>query len=508
MRTIACLLLLLLLVPTGLAVRLALGQRPASAPATTTETAPADSPGNKPRLRQYLGVGSCSAAACHGAVEPRARGGVRHDEYHIWLEDDPHARAYSALRGPQGTAILERLHVVRDGQVIDPAGWRNCVACHDLDPPPPQQGPNFTHHEGVSCEACHGPAEDWLAGHYTRDFQRLDGPTKHARFGLQPLAAPLDRARACVGCHVGDAQREVNHDLIAAGHPPLKFELTAYLDLLPKHWNDQRQRTRMPDLERRMWLAGQFATAEAALALFEARARRTGEGMWPELAVYDCFGCHQDLASGRWNEVALPPGPRRVGRPRWSDWDTWLLAELAAEDPAGEAFVQQVRGVREKLEERLVPLPDPLAAEAAAAGQALRAWLEASQWHTWLSADPDGSPESRSEITRDLAARLARLRGAPPQPTIRNWDQATQIYLALAAWNIAQQNEAAAKGHSAAGEHRRRLTEVRRLLAFPDGYDSPAQWNRPTADQPPARGADTVRTELQSLLESMFQPHP
>src|SRR5690606_32482371 len=88
---------------------------------------------------------------------------------------------------------------------------------------------------GVGCEDCHGPADEWLNLHYRDGWPEAFPEAATAMQALRPTAA---RADVCLRCHVGDGLgREVNHDLIAAGHPRLKFELTLYSDAMPRHWD-------------------------------------------------------------------------------------------------------------------------------------------------------------------------------------------------------------------------------------------------------------------------------
>ena len=59
---------------------------------------------------------------------------------------------------------------------------------------------------------------------------------------MRALDAPLVQAQVCVGCHVGAPAkdgvpaRDLNHDLMAAGHPRLIFELSSYQANMPPHW--------------------------------------------------------------------------------------------------------------------------------------------------------------------------------------------------------------------------------------------------------------------------------
>src|SRR5438270_762444 len=74
-----------------------------------------------------------------------------------------------------------------------------------------------------------------------------------------------------------------------------------------------RRPPRHPRDEGRTWALGQLASADAALALLEQRARH---GAWPEFAEYDCYGCHHGL-TGR----PKPGNPRRT-----LAWGSWYFA--------------------------------------------------------------------------------------------------------------------------------------------------------------------------------------
>src|SRR5205807_1861790 len=93
-------------------------------------------------------------------------------------------------------------------------------------------------------------------------------------------AEPARLAETCVGCHVGSpavpafpGARDVNHDLIAAGHPRLNFEFAAFLFNLPRHWNEEKK-TPSPGAEGGTWVVGQAITAKAALELLAHRANQ------------------------------------------------------------------------------------------------------------------------------------------------------------------------------------------------------------------------------------------
>ena len=102
-----------------------------------------------------------------------------------------------------------------------------------------------------------------------------------------------DRATICSGCHVGApadlgrsfAVRDMNHDMIAAGHPRLNFDFGEFMRRLPRHWHQAN-----PASPVREWLIGRVVHAEAAC----------------KLAVY-LHGLAGDLAEAAEGEVALTP---------------------------------------------------------------------------------------------------------------------------------------------------------------------------------------------------------
>jgi len=97
--------------------------------------------------------------------------------------------------------------------------------------------------EGVSCESCHGPAENWLLSHSRKDYSHAD--RVHA--GMRDLKNPYVRANTCVACH-----QNVDSDLLRAGHPELIFELDGQAVTQPKHWRKELDKPG-PQL----WLVGQ-----------------------------------------------------------------------------------------------------------------------------------------------------------------------------------------------------------------------------------------------------------
>ncbi|TVP98957.1 MAG: hypothetical protein EA381_11135 [Planctomycetaceae bacterium] len=417
-----------------------------------------------------ISAASCAASGCHGGPRPGvadpASGGL--SAYPLWLERDPHARAWDSLCKPDGVAMMNRLGILVDGQIADLAGFNNCLACHnthqadssDLGNAPRQP-------EGVGCAACHGPAQQWVHEHYSADWN----PAAATRSGFVQNADLVTRARMCASCHVGDQDRDMNHDLIAAGHPPLRFEMASHHSRLPKHWRDagaNESSEDAADFESRLWAAGAIASADAWLALTSARAQgHTSVSTWPELASYDCGSCHQNLRLATGDALS---DPERRGAAKLASWDLAPLSYLThAHAPSrsvrrSDASLRQhanstnagdlqkgLESLRRELERMTVANPDRVAELTAE----LRDLLPA------LAAD---SSRFHQAAAPDLQAWLTTI-GRETDPT-RSWESASQFYLLLAAtrhkWPVPRQAELTA--------HARR---IRFELALPDGLDSP-----------------------------------
>jgi hypothetical protein len=112
--------------------------------------------------------------------------------------------------------------------------------------------------------------------------------------GMVNTASELVRAKACSLCHVGGPDRDMNHDIIAAGHPALYFDYATYLKAYPKHWREEPHSPPATALER--WLIGQVTKADSELELIETRiASAHPHSTWPEFSNQQCTSCHQPL---------------------------------------------------------------------------------------------------------------------------------------------------------------------------------------------------------------------
>jgi hypothetical protein len=458
---------------------------------------------------RYAGAGGCAAAACHGDATASEKPSWR-SSYSRWIgERDPHSIAYAVLKSDTSKRILWLL----DGGQSDPRAeknkpWSNstphkdnrCLTCHSITPDAHTELPESLLADGVSCEGCHGPAASWIASHTTLGWL-ADGAKRYQFAGrgspdsrMWNTKDPVSRANICVRCHVGGSDRDVNHDLIAAGHPRLNFEYHAFMANLPRHWDDNRDRERLQaepqstaakpaDYEARLWAIGQVASAQAALHLLEQRVKHTVQDQsvgspeeltnakewrhgsiapaWPELAEYSCYACHHDIKAPR--VTNSDPAPRR--RPLGSlPWGTWYFSDVQSKlfslDSAGLAPLGKVvEPVREAME-KPVALPKDVAAKVAGEKAHIAS----------LPQEQQGRRISLADIDRWLAA-FREL--SPPE----SWDEATQRYLALHALMKSHRKLAAKSAKLDYDAIERDLEEIRKRLQFEPGYQSPGHLN-------------------------------
>ncbi len=398
----------------------------------------------------FQGVSSCSASACHG----NGLAGAPCSECTTWALHDPHARAYSVLLDKRSRDIEEKLNPGKGEH--RPEQNQLCLNCH-VQPGIMQadRSPRFQLADGVGCESCHGAAGNWLHEHTLPGWKKLDQAEKH-RLGMLQTANLRVRAEVCTTCHVGKSGVEVNHDLIAAGHPRLRFEFAAYLANYPRHWPEDTDSKRYKDPEAEAWLAGQQASTEAALRLLADRAG-SGTAVWPELAEHDCYACHHDLAPHGWRQDRLPELKRQgasppVSRPGALLLNDWYYAALPV----------AVNGLDLTRLKRL--MTRPAAEKSAVAADATKLAHELAG-KVLPAAD-------RNTLLAGLGAEAVR-------PGRSSWDRDTQLYLGAVALTAADHNPSAAGLAQAVTAVGSLLNEA--FLVRPAArLDSPAGY-RPTA---------------------------
>jgi Cytochrome c554 and c-prime len=287
---------------------------------------------------KYIGPGSCAATSCHGSVKPVAGSRILQNEYSTWILQDKHSRAYQALTGEVGERMARILKL--GAKAEDSA---KCLACHALYATAEQRGRPFEISEGVSCESCHGPASAWLGPHTTRDWPH----EKSVALGMRDTRNVIHRSELCLECHLGTREKFVDHEMIAAGHPDLYFELDSFSAVMPRHWKVPRETTPGKPVEDaawsgvRDWATGQAVQLRASIERLAWRAkgeRADKKDAWPEYAELSCFACHHSLgpAKDSWRQEQGYPG-RRPGDPPFNASRYVVFKIFAEQVDAGSA---------------------------------------------------------------------------------------------------------------------------------------------------------------------------
>ena len=283
---------------------------------------------------QHLGVVNCASSLCHGSVGSWKDANILQNEYVTWSRVDKHAtRAYHVLLTERSQKIARNLGIKEPAHQA-----KVCLDCHAHNPPAAQRGERFKVADGVSCEACHGPAEGWIQSHVAPGATHAD----NVKRGLYPTSDPVAQARLCLSCHFGNRDKFVTHRMMGAGHPRMSFELDTFSQTQPPHFAidaDWEKRKGAWDSVR-VWAVGQaLAAAELLEVLLDPK--RSRDGLFPELVVFDCHACHHPMSDVRW----APRANSSPGRIRLNDANLLMLRQIVRRTlPAEEAnaFSQRV----------------------------------------------------------------------------------------------------------------------------------------------------------------------
>jgi hypothetical protein len=319
--------------------------------------------------QKYIGPGSCAATSCHGSVAPIAGSRILQNEYSTWIVKDKHSRAYQALTSEIGERIVRILKLNAKAEESP-----KCLTCHALYTKPEERGRAFEISEGVSCENCHGPAAAWLGPHVTRDWPH----EKSMALGMHDTRDVIHRTEKCLECHLGTREKFVDHEMIAAGHPDLFFELDSFSAVMPRHWKTPRETAPGKPIEDgawggvRDWSTGLAVQLRAELERLAWRAkgeRFDKKDVWPEYSELSCFACHHALgpAKDSWRQEHGYAG-RRPGDPAWNGSRYIVFRSLAKQiDPGGaEDLDRRLSAVANEMS-KLNPDRDTVATMAAAA---------------------------------------------------------------------------------------------------------------------------------------------
>jgi hypothetical protein len=275
--------------------------------------------------------------------------------------------------------------------------------------------------------------------------------------------------------------RDVNHDLIAAGHPRLNFEFSAYLENMPSHWDEKDENAGQvgssgasANFPVRAWSIGRLTTIQAALALLEKRLPETealpepllehgsaaakGAARWPEFTEYGCFSCHHDLRDQTWRRAPRANGAT-PGAPRWGTWissgSEELLTALVAGPESGSAMASLNRVAR------AMEKPGELPRIKSALQEASRSIKKCLN-----------DVAKRGFDVKTIEDLIERINNPQAWDNVSSWDEAAQRYLALVP--LFQSWLALAPNRTPKQEAlRERLAELLERLKYPKGFDSP-----------------------------------
>lgn len=433
-------------------------------------TLPFSPPTTEPYL---LGAGSCSASGCHNANGHSAAKG---SEYSTWIASDPHAQASSVLGSDRSQKMLAR-YLGNSATTVDPQKEPLCLSCHVFPDPALKEGSyagRFSAADGVSCEACHGKASRWVSAHYQESWKTLSSAEK-SKFGFVDTKDLTTRARTCVPCHVGEKEMDVNHDLIAAGHPRLRFEMGSYLaNYSSPHWRQSDEIARNPNHSWNLWTTGQVITTKASLDLLSYRANQKTKP-WPELSEYNCVSCHHSLSGFYGN---LPSN----GKMLFGTWNN-LSGEFPAYSPLNALWDNRSKEDLGSLTRLMVKIGTHRA-EVGSLAERLAQKLD--QGTSQL-----GTPPSPKEVRNWIDAYERSIKEKNLKP---NWDQDTQTYLMLRAYF--RNTRDLKKEVSPLLEER--LGKIQLSL-----WNSPFKYSINFFDAPENYDADFLRTLIQQFAEDL-----
>jgi len=311
---------------------------------------------------QYIGVASCANSGCHGATTPLQATRIRQNEYFTWLHSDHHAGAYNILFNNLSARIAKNMKLGKKAYEA-----KLCLDCHSSNIPPAMISGRIDIEDGIQCETCHGPASGWRGEHAQPGWTHAQSVER----GMIDLRDTRNRAHTCNACHIGNGDKDVDHDLIASGHPFLAFELDNYTETMPPHWNPNDTHG-VP-----AWAVGQAMAFRDSMANLARHAR--GE-KWPEFSDMSCYNCHHALKSSGWRQERGWPG--RPGLPAWSP-QRWAVLRMIVPSSDRAALDDAVARVAS----RVARMSPDAASAADDARRAIEAALPRIYSRSWSAED-------------------------------------------------------------------------------------------------------------------------
>ena len=306
-------LLLTALVVLGVVVRASTEEKNSASPTAEQATSTSTSLTADSTISAMRGMQSCAGSACHGNSNvPSLTAAPGKDCWKSslthFLVVDPHQNSFDVLKSELSQRITKYLRKGSSVAIPEATNDARCLACH-VNPSlasnsvSNEQKDQRTH--GVSCEACHGNAGDWLSNHTTWNPSNRAKEIQSVHF--RDLNNLETRAKTCAGCHVGSPAnadgpvRDMNHDMIAAGHPALDKSMDGLIARLPKHWQEKdrsvagtpARSTKGVDKEYEKFKA--FTNAMESLKVDRMNRSDKNRTPQPEFSEQTCTDCHRSL---------------------------------------------------------------------------------------------------------------------------------------------------------------------------------------------------------------------
>lgn len=241
--------------------------------------------------KKFDGAASCAGKGCHDSPSASAGPGPLLTENTTWNDLDRHAKAYKSLK-PKKDDIAKRPGLAKTAEIAKALGIKKpekdakCLSCHSLSAPDNLQNEknSFSLTEGVTCNSCHGPSQDWRDPHQQKgwtDGQRKavagvkgnetwKGMAAHGelltKFGLYDTKPLFARAEICVSCHLA-----IDPKMVEAGHPQPYFELNKFQEDEPRHWRERPEDAGLGHV--RIWAVGQVVCMREAMLQLAERAK-------------------------------------------------------------------------------------------------------------------------------------------------------------------------------------------------------------------------------------------
>lgn len=357
------------------------------------------------RTGVHEGVASCAGSTCHS--RPVASGlVVRQNELITWQdphsEGGAHSRAWRVLTQPRAEAIANRLGLGPAERA--PA----CLGCHADPAPAALRGARFQVSDGVGCEACHGGSSGWIASHYAIGATHAANVSR----GMLALDEPKVRASRCLDCHFGGAAENqfVTHQIMAAGHPRISFELDLFTTLQKHHDIDADYVSRHKVVPGgvKTWAVGQAMALDRMLTLY---GPKTPGGAFPEFVFFDCQSCHRAIQDDpKWRPVAEANPARAipVGLPPFNDENMIMLS--AAAKVAAPALAQRFEADSRDFHQGLAKNGSVAVQRATKLAATSRALADAFDQRSFSRADALAIFEA--VLSGDIAKRYTDFEGA------------------------------------------------------------------------------------------------